>query len=126
MSETAQPSPAWLRWLAPAIPVAAAFALALTWIEDPDAFTHLALGRDLVQQRGFPTHEPFSFTSPGAAYYNTEWLFGTVFYLGFLAGGAAGVIVLKAVLVALASAILWLDSRAWGEAAAARPAGLLI
>lgn len=124
--DTAQPSPAWLRWLAPAIPVAAAFALALTRIEDPDTFTHLALGRDLVQQRTFPAHEPFSFTSPGAAYYNTEWLFGVVFYLGFLAGGTAGVIVLKAAIVSLAAAILWLDSRAWGEVASGRPAGLLI
>ena len=42
MSDSAQPSPAWLRWLAPALPVGAAFLLALTRIEDPDAFTHLA------------------------------------------------------------------------------------
>jgi len=126
VTDTAQPSPAWLRWLAPAIPVVAAFVLALTRIEDPDAFTHLALGRDIVQQRGFPAHEPFSFASSGGPYYNTEWLFDVVLYLGFVAGGAAGVIVLKAAVVALAAGILWLDSCAWGEAAAVRPAGLLI
>ncbi|HEU4367474.1 MAG TPA: hypothetical protein VFV05_04490 [Methylomirabilota bacterium] len=126
VSDTAQRSPAWLRWLAPAIPVTAAFVLALTRIEDPDAFTHLALGRDLIQQRWFPTHEPFSFASPGSPYYNTEWLFDVVMYLTFLAGGTAGVIVLKAAIVALAMGILWLDSRAPGEAAAMRPAGLLI
>jgi tetratricopeptide (TPR) repeat protein len=126
VSDTTQPSPAWLRWLAPAIPVAAAFALALTRIEDPDAFTHLALGRDIVQQRGFPAHEPFSFASAGSRYYNPEWLFGVAFFLSYLAAGTAGVIVLKATIVALAVSILWLDSRAWGEAAAVRPAGLLI
>jgi tetratricopeptide (TPR) repeat protein len=126
VTDTTQPSPAWLRWLAPAIPVVAAFALALTCIDDPDAFTHLALGRDIVQQRAVPAQEPFSFTTPDSRYYNTEWLFDVVLYLGFLAGGPGGVILLKAAVVALAAAILWLDSRAWGEATAVRPAGLLI
>jgi tetratricopeptide (TPR) repeat protein len=121
-----QPSPAWLRWLAPAIPVAAAFALAVTRIEDPDAFTHLALGRDLVQQGGLPAREPFSFGSPDSPYYNPEWLFDVVLYLGHLAAGAAGVVVLKAAIVALATWILWLDSHAWGESAALRPTGLLL
>jgi tetratricopeptide (TPR) repeat protein len=126
VSDPTRPSAAWLRWLAPAIPVATAFALALTRIEDPDAFMHLALGRNLVQQQGFPALEPFSFASPDSRYYNPEWLFGVVFVLSFLAAGPAGVIVLKAAIVALAVGILWLDSRAWGEAAATRPAGLLI
>jgi tetratricopeptide (TPR) repeat protein len=101
----------WLRWLAPAIPVASAFLLALTRIDDPDAFTHLALGRDLVQQRGFPAHEPFSFGSLDRPYYNSEWLFDVVFYLGYLLGGTAGVIVLKSAIIALVAWILWLDSR---------------
>jgi tetratricopeptide (TPR) repeat protein len=108
----------WLRRLVPVIPVGAAFVLALTRIEDPDAFTHLALGRDLVERRGFPDREPFTYVSPDHPYYNPEWLFDTVLFLGWLAGGVAGVIVLKAALVALAVWILWLDSRAWGEAAA--------
>jgi tetratricopeptide (TPR) repeat protein len=126
VSDTAQPSPAWLRWLAPAIPVAAAFALALTRIDDPDAFTHLALGRDLVQQWGFPAREPFSFAGAEHPYYNPEWLFEIVFFLAQLAGGTAGVVVLKASIVALAVWILWLDSRAWGESAALHPTGLLV
>lgn len=120
------PSPAWLRWLAPAIPVAAAFALALTRIEDPDAFTHLALGRDLLEHRGWPTHEPFSFPSLDRPYYNSEWLFDVVLFLAYLAGGTAGVVVLKASIIALTVAILWLDSRTWSDTTALRPAGLLI
>jgi tetratricopeptide (TPR) repeat protein len=126
VSDTAQPSPAWLRWLAPAIPVTAAFALALTRIDDPDAFTHLALGRELVQQGGWPAHEPFAFASPGAPYYNPEWLFDVVFFLAQLAAGTAGVVLLKASIIALAVGILWLDSRSWGESAAVRPTGLLV
>jgi len=122
----ASPSPAWLCWLAPAIPVAAAFALALTRIDDSDAFTHLALGRELVQQHVLPKVESFSFAAPGTPYYNPEWLFDVVLFLGYLAAGVAGVIVLKAAIVALAVWILWLDSRTWGESAGGRPAGLLI
>jgi tetratricopeptide (TPR) repeat protein len=120
------PSRRWLAWLAPAIPIAAAFVLALTRMEDPDAFTHLALGRDLVQHRAFPAHEPFSFASPDRPYYNAEWLFDVVLYGGWLAGGVAGVIVLKAAVVALAVWLLWLDSRAWRQPAAEQAAGLLI
>ncbi len=126
MSDITQPSPPWLRWLAPAIPVAAAFALALTRIDDPDAFTHLALGRNLVEHHGFPAHEPFSFPSLDQPYYNSEWLFDVVLYAAYLAGGTAGVIVLKAAIVALTVAILWLDSRAWREPASVQPAGLAI
>jgi tetratricopeptide (TPR) repeat protein len=116
----------WLRRLVPAVPIAAAFALALTRIDDPDAFTHLALGRDLVAHRGFPAFEPFTFVSPDHPYYNPEWLFDVVLYLGWLAAGAAGVILLKATVVALATWIVWLDSRAWREPCADRAAGLLI
>jgi tetratricopeptide (TPR) repeat protein len=126
ITQPSSPSPEWLRWLAPAIPVGAAFALALTRIDDPDAFTHLALGRNLVEQQGFPAHEPFSFPSTDRPYYNAEWLFDVVFFLAYLAGGTAGVVGLKAAIVALTVAILWLDSRARGESASVHPAGLLI
>jgi tetratricopeptide (TPR) repeat protein len=116
----------WLRRLVPLLPVVAAFALALTRIDDPDAFTHLALGRDLVQHRGFPATEPFTFVSPDHPYYNPEWLFDVVLYLGWLAGGTTGVVLLKAAIVAVAVWILWLDSRAWGEPSTDRAPGLLI
>jgi tetratricopeptide (TPR) repeat protein len=101
----------WLWRLVAVAPVAAAFVLALTRIQDPDAFTHLALGRQLLEQRGFPAREPFSFTTPDSAYYNPEWLFGLVLQLVYLGAGAAGVVLLTAAIVALAAAILWLDSR---------------
>ena len=126
VGDTASPPRSWLRWLAPAIPVVSAFVLALTQIDDPDAFTHLALGRDLVQHHGFPAHEPFSFGSLDRPYYNSEWLFDVVFYLGYLAGGTAGVIVLKSAIVALVAWILWLDSRPGDGAAAESSAGQLL
>ena len=36
---------------------ATAFALAVTRVEDPDTWTHLALGRLMVESRGLPSHE---------------------------------------------------------------------
>lgn len=126
MSDAARLSPAWLHWIAPAIPVSAALVLAITRIEEPDGFTHLALGRELVHQRGFPPHDPFSFGAADVPYYNPAWLFDVMLFLAYLTAGTAGVVLLKAAIVVLAVWILWLDSRARGESAAASPSGLLI
>src|SRR5262245_55557736 len=126
VSDPAAASRSWIRWLVPAIPVVAAFLLGLTQIDDPDAFTHLALGRDLVQHRGFPTHEPLSFGSLDRPYYTSEWLFDVVFYLSYLAAGAAGAILLKSALVALVAWILWLDSRPADDTEAGSEAGPLV
>ena len=79
-----------------------------------------------MQHHGFPAHEPFSFGSLDRPYYNSEWLFDVVFYLGYLAGGTAGVIVLKSAIVALVAWILWLDSRPGDGAAAESSAGQLL
>lgn len=93
----------------PALLLALTFVLALTQIEDSDAWTHLALGRDLVERGQFPEHEPF--TVPAAAaglpYYNAEWLFGVVFYLAAVLGGLVAVGLLKAAIVTFAVWILW-------------------
>jgi tetratricopeptide (TPR) repeat protein len=100
----------------PAVLLLSIAVLSITRIEDPDAWTHLALGRDIVQRQGLPTHETLSFPSAGSQhYYNPEWLFGVVLYLAYAASGIAGVVVLKALIVALAFWILWRDSRDEGD-----------
>ncbi len=90
--------------------LSAALALGITKVEDSDAWMHLALGRELVQHWGFPPSEPFTFPSAGSPYYNLEWLFDVVLYLAYLAGGFAGVILLKAALIALVFLVLWKDA----------------
>jgi tetratricopeptide (TPR) repeat protein len=90
--------------------LAAAFALGTTKIEDTDAWTHLALGREIVRRGAFPPGEPFTFPSAGTPFYNPEWLFDVVFYLGYAAAGFVGVILVKAALSALLFLILWKDS----------------
>jgi tetratricopeptide (TPR) repeat protein len=97
-------------WILGALVTAAAFTLAVTRVEDPDAWTHLALGRLMLETRGLPAHELLVYPSPGLAYHNTEWLFDIVVYLVFRAGGLAGVVLAKAATVALAFWILWKDA----------------
>ena len=86
--------------------LACVFALGVTKIEDTDAWTHLALGRSIVQDRGFPATEPFSYPGAALPYHNQEWLFGLVLYLVQAAAGLAGVILLKAAIATLAFWIL--------------------
>ena len=64
-----------------ALVAAAAFTLAVTRVEDPDTWTHVALGRLMVEARGLPAHEILVFPSAALPYHNTEWLFDLVLYL---------------------------------------------
>jgi len=89
----------------------AAAVLAITRIDDFDAWTHLALGRDLVQRGGFPAHEPLSFPASSFVYYNTEWLFDVVLYCAYRAGRVPGVVAMTAALATLAFFVLWIHSR---------------
>ena len=93
-----------------ALVTTAAFVLAVTRVEDPDTWTHLALGRLMVETRGLPAHEILVFPSAALPYHNTEWLFDLVLYLAFRAAGLAGVVLLKAAIVALAFWVLFKDA----------------
>ncbi len=107
-------------WVLGALVAAAAFALAVTRVEDPDAWTHLALGRLMVETRGLPAREALVFPSSALPYHNTEWLYDIVLYLVFRLGGLAGVVLLKAATAALAFWILFKDATLPRERAADR------
>jgi tetratricopeptide (TPR) repeat protein len=93
-----------------ALLLATAFIFGIVKIADPDAWTHLALGRAIVQHRGFPATELFNFPTLSMPYYNPEWLFDIVFYLFDVVAGIPGVILLKASLATIAFYILLKDS----------------
>lgn len=93
-----------------ALVAAAAFLLAVTRVEDPDTWTHLALGRLMVETRGLPAHEVLVFPSGTLPYHNTEWLFDIVLYLVFRAAGLGGVVLFKAATIALAFWVLFKDA----------------
>lgn len=103
-----------------ALVAAAAFALAVTRVEDPDTWTHLALGRLMVETRALPAHEVLVFPSAALPYHNTEWLFDVVLYLAFRLAGLAGVVLLKAATAALAFWILFKNATLPREPAADR------
>ena len=103
-----------------ALVAAAAFVLAVTRVEDPDTWTHLALGRLMVESRGLPSHELLAYPSVALPYHDTEWLFDVVLYLAFLVAGLAGIVLLKAATVALAFWIVFKDASLPREPAADR------
>ncbi len=84
-------------WLA----VAAMLALGLRTITGASFWMHLASGR-LIADKGIPATEPFSFTTDTARpWINPEWLYDLLLYRCWSALGAAGVILLTAVVVAV-------------------------
>lgn len=109
-----------------ALLLASVAVLATTKTEDTDAWTHLALGRQLVEVGGFPATEQFTLAGRGMPYHNSEWLFGFVFYLAWAAGGFTAVVLLKAALVTLAFAILLGDSLLPNDARPSALGGLAI
>lgn len=91
------------------------FALSLTSINDPDAFTHLSIGREIIKNLGFPLTEPFNYTSLDKPFVSSEWFFAVALYLAYLISGSVGVVVLKAGVITLAYFILFKDSAEKGE-----------
>ena len=86
------------------------FFLSLTQLVDTDAFTHLSLGREIFNHKGFSAKELFNYPSLENTFSNSEWLFGLVFYLAYLLLDVKGVILLKALIIALTFYVLLKDS----------------
>ncbi|HOX39347.1 MAG TPA: tetratricopeptide repeat protein [Candidatus Brocadiia bacterium] len=67
-----------------------------------DLWTHMAYGREAVARRAIPGNDLFTYTREGRPWVNHAWLAGVAFYSLHRQGGIAGIIVMKAALVALA------------------------
>ena len=104
--------PAWLR---PAILVLTALLIAAwasTDVSDPDTWWHLKTGQYIVQHHTLPVPDPFSFTTymgkPAYAREGVtrnfnlthEWLAQILLYLTYAAGGYAGLVMLRSLLLA--------------------------
>lgn len=101
-------------------------ALAVVEVYDTDAWTHLALGRSIAAERGFPKSEPLNFPDGPAPYYNDEWLFDVILYLAHAAAGLAGVILLKAVGLAATFYVLYRDALLPPDAPSHRALGAVV
>jgi len=116
-------APAWLR---PAV-IALAAALLFIWfspeVADSDTWWHLKTGQYILQNHKLPVPDPFAFTTAaaGSAYPDEEtvrhfnltheWLAQIIFYLVYAAGGFAGMVVFRSLLLmgvcALVGLIAW-------------------
>jgi hypothetical protein len=110
-----------------------------TELSDPDAWWHLATGRYIATQHRLPVPDPFAYTTAGAPpeptrHFNLthEWLAQAAWYLIYAAGGAAAVVLWKALLLTLLCAITGHVTRVrtgsylWGVAAMLATASLAI
>jgi hypothetical protein len=70
------------------------FALART-IADPDLWGHVLFGGDLIRTGRVVRPDPYSYLSGGQPWINHEWLAEALFYLGYRAAGATGLVLLK-------------------------------
>lgn len=100
-----------LPWIALVLVAACAFLAGLTELRDYDMFHHLAVGRDFLRRRGFPSEDPFLFPLQGErATPLPYWLGSVVIFLSERALGDAGPVYLAGLLGALLFVVLFLDS----------------
>jgi hypothetical protein len=104
--------PGWLRNAILALGAICLLGLFTTQIDDPDFWWHLRTGQYIWQQHAIPVPDPFSYTtnSGGLTYagedtvrqFNLthEWLAQVILYLAYRAGGFAGIVLLRALLLA--------------------------
>jgi hypothetical protein len=105
---TAKPFPAQaaLPWLVGA----GVYVLLLTQgsklLNDPDTYSHIAVGRWIIAHGAVPTTDPFSFSMQGAPWIAFEWLSEVIYAAIFALAGWPGVVALAAAAAALAVGLL--------------------
>ncbi|MHC4397880.1 MAG: hypothetical protein ACYS1A_19725, partial [Planctomycetota bacterium] len=83
-------------------------------IQSYDFFWHLANGREMFARGAIINEEIFSYTNAGREFHNHEWLSQLLFYFLFSKFGAAGVIILKAIVAGAMGFFLFRTSRVIG------------
>ena len=93
--------------------VAAALAgaiLGLFEIANTSIGWHLASGDWILQHRAFLRSDPFSFTSGGTPWIDHEWLFQVGASIAYSLGGSTALVSLRAIIVAVLAALLFVIS----------------
>ena len=93
---------------------ASAALLVFYRIQDYDFFWHIANGKAMVQQGRIINEEIFSYTRPGTAFSNHEWLAQIIFFIIFNSTGPIGIVTLKTLLVTLLALLLFKTARFYG------------
>src|SRR3990170_5651984 len=71
-------------------------------LADPDTYSHIALGRWIMEHRALPDGDPFSHTMRGAHWVAFEWLSQLVYANAYALGGWVAVVAVAAVAAAAA------------------------
>jgi hypothetical protein len=104
----AKPFPA--RAALPSLVGAGVYALLLTLaprlLNDPDSYSHIAVGRWIMAHGALPARDPFSFSMSGAPWITFEWLSEVIYAAIYALSGWAGVVALAAAAIALAVGLL--------------------
>jgi len=93
-------------WLAAAGVYVLLIALAPRLLSDPDTYSHIALGRWMLEHHAVPTTDPFSATLRGTHWVAFEWLSQIAFAIAHRLGGWIGVVALAAAALATALGLL--------------------
>ncbi len=100
------PSRAALPWLTGAGIYVLVLAVGPRLLNDPDCFSHVAIGRWIIAHATVPVTDPFSFSMHGAHWIAFEWLSEVIYAGAFTAAGWPGVVVVATAAIALAFALL--------------------
>jgi hypothetical protein len=105
---TAKPFPAQaaLPWLAGAGVYVLLLTLGPKLLNDPDTYSHIAVGRWIIAHGAVPATDPFSFSMQGAPWIAFEWLSEVIYASVFALAGWPGVVALAAAAAALAVGLL--------------------
>ena len=93
-------------WLVAAAAYSLLIALAPRLLSDPDTYSHIALGRWILEHNAVPTTDPFSATLRGTHWVAFEWLSQVAFALAHAFGGWTGVVALTSAAMAVALGLL--------------------
>ena len=88
-------------WLASFLVIATALHFLAGNVADPDLWGHVRYGQMILDGHGLPREDVFSYTAPGAPFYDHEWLTDLVFASLFAVGGSAALVVLKLLMSAI-------------------------
>ena len=85
------PAQAALPWLVAAGVYVLLLTLGPRLLNDPDSYSHIAVGRWIIAHGAVPANDPFSFSMPGAPWITFEWLSEVIYAAVYALSGWAGV-----------------------------------
>ena len=84
-------------------------------LRDPDTWSHIALGRWIIEHRALPFQDPFSYTFQGKLWVPEEWLSDIIFASTYKYFGWAGVCAIPTLSITIALVLLTRRLMYWLE-----------